>query len=180
LAIISLLTELVSWIVIGKPAVLSFYTFDLFIIGIWFFVINGIYVGLHFYNSWQETEDKRREENRLKSEGLVVRSGRQDTRVAFEALVGLYVEKEYVVVCHTSGKKYYMDESLEKIEKKLPVTIFFRLNRQYILNRQMVSGFRRAENGKLQVLLHQHKDFPAEIQVSRTKAPAFKSWFQPG
>jgi hypothetical protein len=43
----------------------------------------------------------------------------------------------------------------------------------------MVAGFKRGDNGKLEVLLHPHEVLPAEIMVSRTKAPAFKSWFRP-
>jgi hypothetical protein len=178
LFIIAILTEMVSWIVKGRPAVPSFYTVDLFIISIWFLVINGIYIGLHYYNSLKRTEERHREENRVKSDGLMVRFGRQDVKLAFENISGLYVEGEYVV-CLAQGKKYYLDGSLEKIAKKLPESIFFRLNRQYILNRQLISGFRRLENGKLEVMIAQIDGIPPEIQVSRTKAIAFKSWFQP-
>lgn len=179
LVIISLLTELVSWIARGRPAPLNFYTIDLFIISIWFLVINGIYIGLHYYNGWQGSEKKRREEHRLKSEGLVVRLGKQDIRLDFEDLAGFYVNGEYVVACHNQGKKYYLDQSLDKVEKSVPSDIFFRLNRQYLLHRRVISGFKRVENGKLRVYLNKHEGLPPDTPVSRTKAPAFKSWFRP-
>jgi len=194
LLIISFQTELVSWIAKGKPAPLTFYTLDLFIIGIWFFVVNGVYIGLHYYHQWQKAESRQLQENDVqetlsqqillqenysKVRGLVVRIGKQDTRLSYEELAGFYVDDVYVVACHLEGKKYYLDQSLDKIEKSLPGGVFFRLNRKFILHQQMVSGFKRAEHGKLQVLLHKHECFPSEIPVSRTKAPAFKSWFQP-
>ncbi len=69
LIIISLLTELVSWIAKGKPAPLHFYSVDLFIIGIWFFVVNGVYVGLYYFNLWKKVEQQREEEKRVKVEG---------------------------------------------------------------------------------------------------------------
>jgi len=99
LFVISILTELVSWIARNKPAPLHFYTRDLVIISIWFFVINGIYVGLYYYRLWQKSEHQRKEENRITTTHLVVKQGREN--------------------------------------------------------------------------------FPAEIPVSRLKAPAFKSWFRP-
>jgi DNA-binding LytR/AlgR family response regulator len=179
LAVISILTEVVSLIAKGKTAPLSFYTVDLLIIAIWFIVVNGIYVGLHFYNQWQNSEAMRKEENRIKSGGLIVKQGKQDLRLEFEELTGLYVEGEYVVACQTGGKKYYLDQSLDKAEDLLPSTLFFRLNRQFILHRRMVVGFKRSENGKLMAHLAAHEIFPPEIAVSRTKAPAFKSWFRP-
>lgn len=179
LLIISGLTELVSWIAKGKPAPLSFYSIDLVIISIWFFVINGIYIGLHFYYQWQESEKIRQEENRIKSQGVMVKQGKQDLMLSFEELAGFYVDDAYVAACLVNGQKYLMNDSLDKVEKKLPSTYFFRLNRQYLVHRQIVSGFKRAENGKLLVLLTQGLNFPAEIPVSRIRAGAFKQWFRP-
>ncbi|MEJ0056642.1 MAG: LytTR family transcriptional regulator DNA-binding domain-containing protein [Bacteroidota bacterium] len=179
LLIISTLTELVSWIAKGKAAPLNFYAIDLFIISIWFFVITGIYTGLRYYNLWQHSEAARQEENRAKSEGLVVKQGKQEIRLSFEELAGFYVDDDYAVACHVSGKKYYMGQSLDKIEKTLPTSIFFRLNRQFILHRRMISGFSRSENGKILVMPHRHDNFPSEILISRTKAPSFKAWFRP-
>ena len=178
LFVISLLTELVSWIARGETVPVSFYAVDLFIISIWFFVINGLYVGLHYYNEWKRSEEERQEENRVKMEGLMVKQGKIDIKLTFEEVAGFYVDGEYAVACHIEGKKYYLDQSLDKIEKTLP-SIFFRLNRQFIVHHQLVAGFRRARNGKLEVLLSKHDSFPSEISVSRTKSPAFKSWFRP-
>ncbi len=179
LAVIAVLTEIVSLIAKGKPAPLDFYTIDLLIIGIWFIVLNGIYVGLHFYNQWQHSEALRKEENRIKAGGLIVKQGKQDVRLDFEELAGLFVEGEYVVACQMGGKKYYLDQSLDKLEDLLPGTLFFRLNRQYILHRRMVTGFKRTDNGKLVANLVADGIFPQEIAISRTKAPTFKSWFRP-
>lgn len=179
LAIISLLTELTSLIAKGKFAPISFYTVDLFIIGVWFIVVNGIYVALRYYNEWQRSEAMREEENRIKSDGVLVKQGKQELRLAFNDIAGFIVEDEYVAVCLLGGNKYLLDQSLDKTEKTVPATFFFRMNRQYIVHRQLISGFKRAENGKLLVQLQRHPNFPAEIQVSRIKAPAFKGWFRP-
>jgi DNA-binding LytR/AlgR family response regulator len=91
----------------------------------------------------------------------------------------LFVDGEYVAACTITGKKYYLDHSLDKIEQALPASIFFRLNRQYLLNRRIITGFKRAENGKLNVLISKTNFFPGEITVSRIKASTFKGWFHP-
>lgn len=180
IAIISLLTELTSWIAKGKPAPLSFYFIDIFIISIWFFVINGIYIGLHFYNEWKKLEASRSPTDKTPPPaGIVVRQGKQDLLLSYSDIAGFYVDENYVVIAHIKGQKYYLDLSLDKLEKTLPPDDFFRLNRQYLIHRQMIPGFRREDNGKLLVFLREHKGFPSEIPVSRTKAPAFKSWFRP-
>jgi hypothetical protein len=180
LAIISLTTELVSWIARGRPAPLNFYTVDLVIIGIWFFVVNGIYIGLYLYNKWKHSEHKLLAETRLKQEGLLVRQGKQEARLDFDEVAGFLVDNEYVAARTVSGKKYYLDQSLDKLEASLPRSLFFRLNRQYIVHHQLIAGFTRAENGKLVVLLKKDDAFPPAVTVSRLKAPAFKKWFRPG
>ncbi len=201
LAIISVLTEAVSWVARGRPASLHFYTRDLFIISIWFFVINGVYLGLHYYHQWQQAESGRREAERQRAlerqqeadrreaerlgqqaerpdpAGLVVRTGKKDLRLDFRQLAGFYVDEDYVFACQAGGGKYCLEQSLDKIEQTVPTTSFFRLNRRFILHRQLITGFKRAENGKLVVLLEASDFFPPEIPVSRTKAPAFKEWF---
>jgi DNA-binding LytR/AlgR family response regulator len=179
LLIISVLTELVSWLARGRPAPLHFYTRDLVIISVWFLVINGIYIGLHYYREWQKAEAIREEEKQIRSEGMVVTHGKKDIRLNFYELAGFFVEGDYVVACTTAGKQYYLDQSLRSVEEMLPAAFFFRLNRQFMLHRQVISGFRRAENGKIQVLLKEHECFPPKIPVSRTKAPSFKNWFRP-
>lgn len=179
LFIISASTEAVSWIAKGEPAHQSFYAVDLFIISIWFFVINGIYIGLYYYNLWKKTEERFRQNTRAKSEGLMVRSGKQEIKLNFDSVGGFYVDDEYVVACDLSGKKYYLDQSLDRLENELPEDLFFRLNRQFILHRQQITGFKRADHGKLQVTLRTSELFPSEITVSRIKASAFKGWFRP-
>lgn len=178
LTIISLLTELVSILARGKTAPAEFYLFDLFIIGIWFFVLNGVYLGIYFYKRYVEAETQRLHERKIKTDGLFVKQGKQDIRVEHQTLAGFFVDGEYTVACQTDGKKYYLNDSLDKIEKTLPPEFFFRVSRQFIVHRQIATGFKRAENGKIIVQLSQIASIPAEVIVSRLRAPAFKGWFK--
>src|SRR5215208_670345 len=73
LVVIILLTELVNWIATDHPLPLNFYLFDVFIFIIWFFVINGIYIGMHYYAEWKQSEIQRREEKKLRAGGFTVK-----------------------------------------------------------------------------------------------------------
>ena len=178
LLVIILLTELVSWIVRGRPAIANFYFFDIFIIAIWFFVINGIYIGMHYYSEWRESERQREEEKKLRTGGFTVRHGNQNLLFPFADILGFYAEEGYTILLTKENKKYFPDRSLDKIETILPEEIFFRLNRQYILHRKVVTGFKRTGNGKIEVLVNAPENLPSSIAVSRTKAGSFKNWFE--
>jgi hypothetical protein len=174
---IILLTKLENWIAGHGPVPISFYTKDLFIISIWFFVVNGIYIGLHYYQKLLDSEEQRKKENEIKTGGFKVSTARKDLLLTFEEIGGFYIDGDYSVVFTTDSKKFLVDSSLDKVEKTLPIPLFFRLNRQYIIHRQFVNGYEKGENGKINVLLKDHDHLPSTIPVSRTKAPDFKAWF---
>ncbi|MBC7826329.1 MAG: LytTR family transcriptional regulator DNA-binding domain-containing protein [Chitinophagaceae bacterium] len=179
LLIIILLTEMVSLIARGRTVPISFYLFDIFIILIWFLVINGIYIGMHYYAEWKRSEMQRLEEKKVRAEGFSVKHGRQNLMISFGDILGFYSEEGYTVMLTWENKKYFPDRSLDKIEETLPEEWFFRLNRQYIVHRKALTGFKRTGDGKIDVLVNAVENFPKAIQVSRTRAVPFKNWFQP-
>lgn len=178
LLVIILLTELENWIARSRPVPVSFYLFDVFIFVIWFIVINGIYIGMHYYAEWKTSEHKREEEKKVRAGGFTVKHGKQNLLIPFNDILGFYVDEGYTILLTWQNKKYFPDRSLDKIEESLPEEWFFRLNRQYIIHRKALSGFKRTGDGKIDVLLNAVDNLPLTIQVSRTKAVAFKSWFQ--
>jgi len=180
LLIIILLTELESLIARGHTAPLSFYLFDIFIICIWFFVINGIYIGMHYYSEWKESEHQRQDEKKVRAAGFTVKLGKQNLLIPFDEISGFYTEDGYTILLNNQNKRFFPDKSLDKIEKQLPGEWFFRLNRQYILHRRAITGFKRSADGKIDVTIKGLENLPGAVQVSRTKAVAFKKWFQPG
>ena len=179
LLIIILLTELVSLIARGRTVPLSFYLFNVFIFIIWFLVINGIYIGMHYYAEWRQSEIQRQDEKKIRATGFTVKFGKQNLLLPFEDIFGFYSEAGNTILLTWQGKKYFPDKSLDRIEETLPGEFFFRLNRQYILHRKALTGFKRTGDGKIDVLINAFDNFPKSIQVSRTRAVSFKNWFQP-
>ncbi|MEC7264285.1 MAG: LytTR family DNA-binding domain-containing protein [Bacteroidota bacterium] len=178
LFIISFLTELSSLIVYGKRAHPSFYSTDLFIISIWFFFINAIYIMIHYYYKWQGTEQKVKVDKQKLQNGFLVKEGKNEIHIPYQHILGISVEDEFVALHASEGKQYFLDKTLEKIFEELPEHFFFRLNRQFIVNRNVIQGFSKLENGKISVSLKNQLALPEEIPVSRTKAPSFKRWFR--
>lgn len=75
-----------------------------------------------------------------------------------------------------SGEKYILDfTTLEEIEELLDPKIFYRANRQCIINIEAIQSVKPHENQKLAVQLK--APLKLEVDVSREKAPSFKKWF---
>lgn len=179
LLVLIALTEMVSWIARGRGVPLSFYLFDIFIFVIWFLVINGIYIGMHYQHLWKLSEKLRVEEKKIRIAGLPVKHGKQNLVIAFADIVGFYTDNGYTALLTREGRKYFPDKSLDKMEELLPAELFFRLNRQFIMHRDGISGFKRTGDGKIDVLLNAPDPFPPTVPVSRSRAVIFKSWFHP-
>ncbi len=179
LSVIILLTELVNAIARDTPLPASFYLFDIFIFIIWFLVINGIYIGMHYYQEWKQAEQLRQEEKQLRSGGFTVKQGRQNLVIPFKDIMAFYSEDGYTILLTWDQKKYFPDFSLDKTATQLPGEWFFRINRQVILHRNAISGYTRSGEGRLDILIPNAGKLPTPIQVSHTRAAAFKNWFQP-
>ena len=99
---------------------------------------------MHYYHEWRESERQRQEEKKLRTGGFTVKHGNQNLLFPFSDILGFYAEEGYTILLTKENKKYFPDRSLDKIETVLPEELFFRLNRQYILNRKVVTGFKRS------------------------------------
>lgn len=75
---------------------------------------------------------------------------------------------------HT-GQTYGLDTTLEKLSEQLDPGQFFRVNRQFIINREFIREVEFYFNGRLSV--HLTAQQPEEkILVSKARASEFKSW----
>ncbi|MEM9867693.1 MAG: LytTR family DNA-binding domain-containing protein [Bacteroidota bacterium] len=72
------------------------------------------------------------------------------------------------------SKGYIMDENLENIEIELNPNQFFRVNRQFIIQRRAIENLQLYYNGKL--ILNVSPKTSDQIIVSKAKAPQLKKW----
>lgn len=69
---------------------------------------------------------------------------------------------------------YSVDDKLEEIEDELNPDLFYRTNRQFIINKEAVVNLKTYFNGKLIVVVNPVCD--ERIIVSKAKATEFKDW----
>lgn len=72
------------------------------------------------------------------------------------------------------NEKIVVQQTLEDLEDELDPDLFFRANRQYIINVNSIHMIQNSYNGKLKILLK--KGQSNEVIVSKEKAPLLKRW----
>ena len=106
---------------------------------------------------------------------LLVQKGLENILLKLEDIVLFYTENKVVYVVDRFEKKYLTDNKLLELEKDLDPLIFFRANRQYIVNINFIKSFRSYEKVKIKIEIK-----PSQLNhcviVSQETAPHFRKW----
>lgn len=86
-----------------------------------------------------------------------------------------FFHKEELIYLQTMGNEKFISEhhTLDEVETLLDPAVFFRVNRQYIIHIQSVGRIKTTHKG---LTVQLKAPFNTEIDISREKAAAFKSW----
>jgi DNA-binding LytR/AlgR family response regulator len=110
-----------------------------------------------------------------KKKRIIVKKGLESIALRLEEVVLFSADNKIVYAVDRGGKKYLADKSLSELEEVLDPSIFFRANRQYIININFVRGFKSYEKVKLMVeLTLPELNYP--VIISQKVAPQFKEW----
>jgi len=91
-----------------------------------------------------------------------------------ERIAYLFIENGIVKAVTKDKQTYFIEQKLEDIENDLDPSNFYRLNRQFIVQRDAISGIKQYFNGKLIVnVIPAHEE---RVVVSKAKAAEFKNW----
>lgn len=106
---------------------------------------------------------------------LIVRKGLENIALRTEDVVMAYTENKVVYVIDKDGRKYLSDKKLMELEQEMDTNMFFRANRQYIVNVEFIRGYKTFEKVKLQLDLNVPLLNHCVI-ISQETAPHFREW----
>jgi DNA-binding LytR/AlgR family response regulator len=113
--------------------------------------------------------------NEKKKKRMIVRKGNENILMKPEDITFFCSENKTVYAFDTAGKKYVADKNLCELEQQLDPDIFFRINRQHIVNVNFVKSYRTVEKVKLQVELKTPM-IRSQMIISKETAPSFRKW----
>lgn len=99
----------------------------------------------------------------------------KDLMVPFSADgVVYFYTSDRIVYAVTEDRKYVLEESLEEVEQRLPEALFFRANRQFVIQKKFVINAELYFNNRL--IVHMKRKPDEKIVISREKSKAFRDW----
>ncbi|MDQ4140086.1 MAG: LytTR family transcriptional regulator [Bacteroidota bacterium] len=156
--------------------------------------INGYYVGFYFYNRWLQAEKKLAQFSNYavasdklpqhservnlpietKSQILIANRGNKSIPIPVTEIAYSYITDQNCFLKTFNAEEFLINQSLDDLAESLPADLFFRANRQLLVNLKSCAAFSPIENGKLSLQLQPASNVPAV--VSQKKAKSFKEW----
>lgn len=103
-----------------------------------------------------------------------VKSGNQIYSIPTEEVAFFYTEDLSTLLVTTNRKRFVINFSLDQLEELLDPSLFFRINRQFLIHQQTIDSMEALGKGRIQLKL-KHANFSA-LLVSRGRTPEFKEW----
>ena len=107
---------------------------------------------------------------------FLVRIGNHIKSIKIEEIALFFAEGRTVYLVTKKGKKFIVDFKLEILEGLINASLFFRVNRTFIINISAIKDVIVYSNSRLKIILETKTE--KEIIVSREKVTAFKSWLE--
>lgn len=129
----------------------------------------------HFSTSYQNLVNwqQKSAENGYKKRFLVKR-GADYISIKTEDIAYFYATHKLVCMVDNKGQKFILDQSLSDIETQLDASLFYRVNRKYLLNMSAIKRIKTYPKSKL--LLEVEPALQEEIVISQENVTAFKQW----
>lgn len=108
-------------------------------------------------------------------ERFLIKIGEHYKSVPTSDVSCFYTLERSVFLFSSSGKSYSVDYSLDKIEQLVDSTLFFRVNRNFIVNYYAIQDMISYSSNRIKIILANWKE-KEDILVSRERVPYFKKW----
>ncbi|MFY0712932.1 response regulator transcription factor [Seonamhaeicola sp. NFXS20] len=93
------------------------------------------------FERFLQAVNKFKKEDTFIEDSITVKSGYDLHKLKYDDILYVESDNEYVVF-FTSEKKIMSHQTLKSLEKKLPASLFLRVHRSYIVNKQKVSALK--------------------------------------
>lgn len=107
-------------------------------------------------------------------ERFVVKVGDHLKAIESKEIQLVYSQDKATYLHTTSGKRFLVDYSLDRIEELLNKNAFFRVSRKFIVNLHFIKDMISFTNSRLEIVIDHFDD--EQVIVARERVSDFKSW----
>nr|MBS0037017.1 response regulator transcription factor [Saprospiraceae bacterium] len=106
----------------------------------------------------------------------LLKSGNQYKVIPYSEVAYYYIENKIVYLTTFTGKKFYLDRTLEEVENEFCGPDFFRVNRHFIVNFHAIKNLKGASKSRLKITVE--PPYHNELFSSTSRSGEFKKWLK--
>lgn len=110
----------------------------------------------------------------VKHKRFLIKTGQQIKVFSPEEIAYFFTQNKLTYLVSHEGKKYALDQSLDKVEDTVNRQRFFRINRQFIIGLKAIKNLHVYSKSRVKIELD--PPCPLETIVSTERSPHFKKW----
>ena len=107
---------------------------------------------------------------------FMIKRGKEFYLVNSDDVPAFYTDKKITFAFDKAGKKFMIHLTLIELENLLNPEIFFRANRQYLINRNYINKIRQIDELKFEIILAAGD--PIAVDMNQQKFSKFKIWIE--
>lgn len=107
---------------------------------------------------------------------LVIRLGQTIKVIDYEDVAYFYTQDKITFAVTNAGKRYPLDFSIDRLEELCDPTIFFRINRQFVININGIKEMHAYSKSRVKIELLPPTD--QDTIVSTERSSKFKKWLE--
>lgn len=108
-------------------------------------------------------------------ERFLIKVGEHYKSIQTSSISSFFIMGRSTFIRTDTGKSYAIDHSLDKIEQLVDPKLFFRVNRNFIVNFSAIQDILVYSSNRLKIILNAGKE-KDDILVSRERVAEFKGW----
>lgn len=105
---------------------------------------------------------------------FLIKMGNAYKSITAEEIAYFFVSNKTTYLMTFTKRKYSLDTPLDELDKELEPKLFFRINRQMVININAIQEIHTFFNSRL--LLHIEPAFEEDVLVTRSNIAQFKDW----
>jgi len=110
-----------------------------------------------------------------KRKRIIVKKGVEFISLKVEEIPLIYTQSRIVYVIDQLENRYLFEGNLMELQGHLDEKVFFRANRQTLININYIKSYRSYDGMRLLVKLNLERE-PFQIIISQVTTPLFKKW----
>lgn len=105
---------------------------------------------------------------------FVIKVGEHLRTIEVAEVLFFYSQEKASFCCTRDGRSLILDFTLEELEEMIDPSIFFRINRKYLVSASAIQDIISYTNSRLRLILKNSQD--KDVVVARERVQDFKSW----